>query len=86
MNLRIITKNHAADQEIGFLPKSISKPNGCATAMPTAWELKIKFCILSLLKISLPVKFASSYFLYFKMLIFTKFLARSLTDDSRGAV
>ena len=39
MNLKIITKNHAADPEIGFLPKSISKPNGCATAMPTAWEL-----------------------------------------------
>ena len=38
MNLRIITKNHAADPEIGFLTKSISKPNGCATAMPTAWE------------------------------------------------
>ena len=40
MNLRIITKNHAADPKIGFLAKSISKPNGCATAMPTAWELK----------------------------------------------
>ena len=39
MNLRIITKNHAADPEIGFLAKSISKSNGCATAMPTAWEL-----------------------------------------------
>ena len=39
MNLRIITKNHPADPEIGFLTKSISKSNGCATAMPTAWEL-----------------------------------------------
>ena len=39
MNLTIITKNHAADPEIGFLAKSISKSNGCATAMPTAWEL-----------------------------------------------
>ena len=39
MNLRIITKNHAADPEIGFLAKSISKPNGWATAMSTAWEL-----------------------------------------------
>ena len=39
MNLRVITKNHAADPEIGFLTKSISKPNGRATAMPTAWEL-----------------------------------------------
>ena len=39
MNLRIITKNHAADPEKGFLAKSISKSNGYATAMPTAWEL-----------------------------------------------
>ena len=27
------------DPEIGFLAKLISRPNGCATAMPTAWEL-----------------------------------------------
>ena len=40
MNLTIITKNHAADPEIGFLAKSISMSNGCATAMATAWELK----------------------------------------------
>ena len=39
MNLGIITKNHAAYPEIGFLTKSISKPNGCATVIPTAWEL-----------------------------------------------
>ena len=39
MNFRIKTKSHAADQEIGFLAKSISKFNGCATAMPQAWEL-----------------------------------------------
>ena len=39
MNLRIITKNHAADPEIGFLTKSILKPYGRATAMPPAWEL-----------------------------------------------
>ena len=32
-------KNHAADPEIGFLTKLISKPNGCTTAMPTAWVL-----------------------------------------------
>ena len=38
MSLTIITKNHAADSEIGFLAKSISKSNGSATAMPTAWE------------------------------------------------
>ena len=36
MNLKILTKNYAADPEKGFLIKSISKPNGCATAMPTA--------------------------------------------------
>ena len=40
MNLRIITKNRAADPGIRFLTKSISKPNGRATAMPTARELK----------------------------------------------
>ena len=39
MNFRIITKNYAAEPEIGFLEKSISKPNGRAKAMPTAWEL-----------------------------------------------
>ena len=41
MNLRIITKNHGADPEIGFLANSLSKPNGCVTAMPTAWELTL---------------------------------------------
>ena len=41
MNLRIITKNHSTNPEIGFLTKSISKPNGHATAMPTAWELNM---------------------------------------------
>ena len=39
MNLRITTKNHADDPEIGFLTKSISRPYGRAMAMPTAWEL-----------------------------------------------
>ena len=39
MNLRIITKNQAGDPRIGFLAKSISKPNGYATVIPTAWEL-----------------------------------------------
>ena len=34
-----ITKNHAADQEIAFLAKSISKSNGRATVVPAAWEL-----------------------------------------------
>ena len=44
MNLRIIPKNHAADPEIEFLKKLISKPYGRATAMPTAWELGIRKC------------------------------------------
>ena len=51
MNSRIITKNHAADPEIGFLAKSILKPYGHATAMPTAWELKV--IVSSYLKIDL---------------------------------
>ena len=40
MNLRIITANHEADPEIGFLSKSILKPYGRAAVKPTAWELK----------------------------------------------
>ena len=52
MNLRIITKNHAADPEIGFLEKSISNSNGCAIAIPTAWGLpsdsrRIKYAYFS---------------------------------------
>ena len=39
INLRITIKNPAADTEIEFLTKSISKPYGNATTMPTAWEL-----------------------------------------------
>ena len=39
MNLRIITKNHAADPEIGFFTKSILKSYGRATAMSSAWGL-----------------------------------------------
>ena len=39
MNLRIITKNHAADLEIECLTKSILKLYGRAGAMPKAWEL-----------------------------------------------
>ena len=42
MNLRIITKNHAADPEKEFFKKLISKPFGRATTMPTAWELNRK--------------------------------------------
>ena len=40
MNLSMITKNHTADPEIGFLTRSISKAYGRAMAMPPAWELK----------------------------------------------
>ena len=43
MNFRIITKNRAADPEIGFLIKSILEPYGRATAMPTPWEITTKF-------------------------------------------
>ena len=42
MNLRIITKNHAADPEKGFLTKSVSKPNSRTTAKPPAWELRAR--------------------------------------------
>ena len=41
INFTIITKNYAADLEKKFLTKSISKPNGSATAMPIAWESKL---------------------------------------------
>ena len=39
MNSATITNNYAADAEIGFLAKSISKSNDRATVMPAAWEL-----------------------------------------------
>ena len=42
MDLRIITKHHAADSEIEFLTKSILKLYGHGTAIPTAWELRLK--------------------------------------------
>ena len=42
MNLRIKTKNLAAEPKIGFRIKSIFEPYGRATAMPTAWELNKK--------------------------------------------
>ena len=53
MNLRIITKNHAADPEIGFRTKSISKPYSRATAMPPACELIILSICNSVLFIAL---------------------------------
>ena len=43
MNLMIRTKNRAADPEIGFLTKSISKPYGRAKTMPPAWELRASY-------------------------------------------
>ena len=39
INLRVITKNNTSDPDIGFFTKSISKPDGRATAMPTALKL-----------------------------------------------
>ena len=39
MNLRILTQNYAADPEIGFIKKSILKPDDRTVAMSTAWEL-----------------------------------------------
>ena len=50
-------ENHAADPEIGFLTKSISKLNGRATAMPTAWELRFiaKFQIFRLVAFFIPL-------------------------------
>ena len=46
MNFRIITKNHEADPEIGFLTKSLSKPYGHPAAMPPAWDLILRFFTL----------------------------------------
>ena len=43
MKIRVITKSHASDPEIVFPTKSISKPYGRATAMSTAWELKVDY-------------------------------------------
>ena len=51
INLPILTKNYAADPEIRFLAKSILKPYGHATVMPTAWELRV--IVSSYLKIDL---------------------------------
>ena len=58
MNLRIITKNHAADPEKGFLTKSISKPYGRATAMPPAWELILKILTAYICKVIKILKVA----------------------------
>ena len=53
MDLRIIERNHAVDQEIGFLTKSISKPYDCVTAKPTAWEFKASQSLFNLAQIEL---------------------------------
>ena len=39
INFRTIKKNNAADSEIGFLTKSMSKPFGRGTDFPAALEL-----------------------------------------------
>ena len=39
----MMSKNHAADPEIGFLTKPIPKPYSRATAMPKACELRFLF-------------------------------------------
>ena len=44
INLRIITKNHEADPEIGFLTKPISKRYGRVTAIPPASKLILIPC------------------------------------------
>ena len=41
MNLRIITKNHAADSKIGFLLKIDFRADWTHESNPTAWELRI---------------------------------------------
>ena len=61
MNLRIITKKHAADPEIGLLTKSISKPYGRATVIPTAWEFKFNAKNVSLKNLSNHQAFESSH-------------------------
>ena len=60
MNLRIITKNHEADLKIRFLAKSISKPIGRATAMPTSWELRYFVIMLSLNSLKIIINLPTS--------------------------
>ena len=61
INLRIITKNHEADLEIGALEKSIAKLFGRETAMPTAWEFKHFFFSRLWLSITLDTKNYTAY-------------------------
>ena len=44
MNLWIITKNHAADPELGFLTKSISKPG---TFWPEVLEQNLRILMVN---------------------------------------
>ena len=64
INFRIITKNHAAYPEIRFLTKSISKPYGRATAIPTAWDLNLHICYTQIRSTLLAALWAffSAYF------------------------
>ena len=74
MILRIITQIHAADPEIGFLTKLISKLFGRATAMPTAWKLsdlrihldsvRINTLVVSGLNLSFCIKSLKPMYLY----------------------
>ena len=41
MNLRIITKNHAADSKIGLPLKIDFRADWTHESTPTAWELKL---------------------------------------------
>ena len=43
MNLRIITKNHAADLKIGSRLKIDFRADWTHESIPTAWELSSKF-------------------------------------------
>ena len=76
IKFRIITKNHAAYPEIRFLTKSISKPYGRATAIPTAWDLNLHICytqirstLLAALRAFLSAYFSDRCSLYFIHLI-----------------
>ena len=53
-------KDRRADQEIGFLTKSIPKQSGHATAMPLAWELRYFLTVIC------PGKIYSKIFASFK--------------------
>ena len=64
MNSRIIKKNNPADQEIGFLTKSISNTYGRATVMPLAWELRNPSLSYYLIKRKKIIRFFSGIMVY----------------------